>query len=410
MLRASLLTSRQAGEVDRWIATLPVSLDRFSGQLQASRSQHVKSPLLAFLTSDAVPAATLRAGEPHTFEDGYGTHIVTLTQAAIDHLRFQGASIDFKRGKLQAGSREVASVFKRGAEEFTTQTGKPAPAWVLRDTDGDFVVPENFELDVIDGTLAPRGSDCHIVAECYPDEVPWQVTWKTAPVAPNTEFIKRKLDDKLTVEASTVADLEGGCKQVDLVLGRQLQRRQDELTSLRATLGQLAPESDAFATAMARYTTLVSIRTLVIVTPRDSDMYSLPQLSEVMKTFKPSRTEAATSLLLGDGEDRRLHVILLKAEALEGETAPVANLHELYHALHARLPQETRDQIDALYERTKRECGPFARMYGRERGEFWTTFAELFEGLHGDAGRQWFKDKQPELWAIMCDVTGRSPI
>lgn len=85
--------------------------------------------------------------------------------------------------------------------------------------------------------------------------------------------------------------------------------------------------------------------------------------------------------------------------------------HELFHVVMEHLLSEEEVQkINALYEQTMKNNGPFARGYsGFNAKEFWATFGELFVGRFGSEGVEWFEKNQQKLFEIMCNATGQHP-
>lgn len=118
----------------------------------------------------------------------------------------------------------------------------------------------------------------------------------------------------------------------------------------------------------------------------------------------PAGLRDATGARAVTATEQRLFVPL---EDLWSERQKVVR-HELYHVLEDKyMDARVRLEVDGVHARTVAANGPFARPYGYQRIEFWTTTAEEFEGCNGRDGPVWLKEKHPELWEIFTRVTGR---
>jgi hypothetical protein len=128
---------------------------------------------------------------------------------------------------------------------------------------------------------------------------------------------------------------------------------------------------------------------------------------ETRKRLSPAKAIAVNTTQRGaDGKWRRF--VFVPEDSLASPPQQTAR-HELFHLLHRMLPEDARARIDAIAEQTKHNDGPYFKNYGAVGGELISTFGEMFDGAAGKAGVKWFRDNQPELFALLCEHTGRVP-
>jgi hypothetical protein len=164
--------------------------------------------------------------------------------------------------------------------------------------------------------------------------------------------------------------------------------------------------SDARAAIKARIAELKRVNkpAEIVVVPEGKHWTAMPQVSKSWKHWakKPRPTLGANFYT------STTRFVLVPERDLK--TIKHTTKHELNHLVFARLSRKTQAEIRAIYDRLQAAHGPFARIYGAQFREFYTTFGEIFEGHHGVESLKRFRDEVADLYEIFCRIRHRRPI
>lgn len=365
---------------------------------------------------------------------------VKFDDAAVAWLRSNGAKIDLSTAEIvsRTDKRYDLAVVK---ERHLKDAGEPAPPWMVFEPLSQlYGVPRGeLRVTVEDDTFSLGWDNLENGFDFYPDNhTPVSVPLPAMAYQPLSlsDFpATLQLTSDARVTAATPALAQQAKALFDTVCGpsvaadpksrERLEREQAEVKDTFAKLKALgvgpeltqlindvkaryAPSEDAawgyvdaLGALRARYADLKEqlLPVELVVVPAGKHYSAMPQLDACRQQILDLPQGVAANVTTSD----RRYVFMP-----EGDDG--TSLHELYHLLQTRyLPPSTLAKIDAIYDATLAAGGPFAREYGVQKAEFVTTMSELFEGGSGPSGVEWLKAKQPVIYEIFCDATGRRP-
>jgi hypothetical protein len=368
------------------------------------------------------------AEQLYPVEVGGKRFCVTFTPVLAQALAQAGALIDPATAEMalpRGGRVDLTGV----REQYHQDTGKPAPPWTFYDPSRNlYGVPRGvltLDLDPQTGALQTTTSEgTHYEFSYLRDEVgggdgfpasayeklgddpnPFVLEIPGGSIKAPDEVTARRVralfDEVCGKQAASWPERRAERDRVE----RELQRVEGDPAAVKALLEpETEHEWDAETAAAAveayRHNRLAFELPLTIeVVPAGKHFSAMPGMGE-----PPPGLRDATGARAVTASAQRLFV---PVEDLWSERQKCVR-HELYHVLEDKyMDTRVRLEVDGVHARTVAANGPFARPYGYQRIEFWTTMAEEFEGCNGPDGPAWLREKHPELYEIFARVTGR---
>lgn len=376
-------------------------------------------------------------GRSHTFELRFSRELVR--HLARNHLR-----VDVSRGELVSadGSREALGA----ASEFRATTGRAPPPWIAKRERWEvFGLPmEGAVVRLGEGDVPELDFHGRLFVDfdviVYEMKEPREFGAEAMRPAPELELRRTELCPGVALSAATPEAAKLGRELFFEHCGVEAERWPERLRALaaerqevRGLIAELrrgagegggspaaieraralsAPhdhsrwsEADAIAALRARIAEIdrASKPVELIVVPLGKHWTAMPQMKHRWEAFakKPRPSNAANSFT----PEARL--VFLPEEDLRQNAQ--TSRHELNHLVFARLDRARQNDIRAIYERLVARGGPFARVYGRQWKELFTTFGEIFEGRHGRAALERFREEVPDLYEHYCEIRRRRP-
>lgn len=400
---------------------------RFPEEIQAALARAIAPPPGATAASlragffVPVPGKNYRIEAPkHVFDVRFGARLARVMLA-------EGLKIDRATGVIldARGKPDPRCPVHLARQIFVEQTGREAPPWILLHPNArSFYWPTGqLELELGAQTIVPRevGGVKFVFTHRFDDTQEKPRVWRASELAPlPADTWRPKVEHAFGVrfEAENAELLEKAQILFERIVGPSAAKFPERERELLAEAGKLieAPKNEAWTAddfdavrsmrldELARALAPVQ----VIVVPKNKHYSAMPQVAHIRKALQERGTlgDAAT-LVLQDPSGRGYQRLVLIAEddlLAGGRDAK----HELYHLLEDRyLSPDVVAQIDAAWARTVRKGGIFARAYGMQREEFFTTMSEEYEGAHGEEGRAWLRSSQRELWGIFENLARR---
>lgn len=406
-----------------------------NGKLSLGFTAALQTDLPVLEPGTDYPVTTEWNGKTYDFK-------LQVTPAYIQYMQNRYLWIDFEKGELVQGSNGLRTpVVPGAAEEYVKVTGREAPPWITEFKEyGLFGIPKGKMLVDREGDFTVADFDYLASDSFFRCEPGINVTQNFDQI-PAEEWhpIHFSYAPNISIEAENQQLLERAKELVEKVLGtanKDYLKRETELRSEKQNLSRLYSDLSAEHDPEVHEKLLEEARTLLKTGPGTEKWDALRLINERLQQLAyrvdhelkvvvvpagkhwsamPHFNSYDTSSLDISGVAANYclpdHTYVFILEDDMQTNCPWLSMHELHHPLIRNLvePQIYERQIE-IHKEARRNDGPFAREYGVQEKEFWTTFAELFEGRYGSEGAEWFAEKQPELFKLMCDATGRNPL
>lgn len=396
------------------------------------------------------PVTTLFEGAAHSFGVEFGPNLA-------GHLAREGFSVDLTTGELVGKDGARFDLFGPARQEFQRQTGKDA-RWLVRDAANDLVGPPKkvLVLELQEGHVTGTSEGGVLSrlrcfrdlpswgkAELYPESAytpvqaselgrtPLTIAEGVQVFAPSTKLAERARElfesvcrhamgqpgQRRETLAASLPKVNGLLEQLNAGGWRNEAREAQVNAAIREAKVLCAPqdastwtEGDARAALYAKQAEAETAGQPIEIhiVPKGKHWTAMPALAPLREEVDADPVNRLSDACWMPTPDRQL--VFIPEESLDGTASTIAARHELHHVLeNLYLTDEQRAVVDRIHAETLRSGGPFARTYGIQRKEFWTTMAELFEGGEGPEGILWLKENQRELYELLCDATGRRP-